>query len=264
MHNRLKRLPRQTIGKAGYDFASCRKELTVIMTLRMKHEAFVQAVDRLFSTVTFPFNLIVVEGNAPEPVRRALESRQKRHQNIVILYSFQRLSFTEAYNLALPHLKTRFAFFVDNEVLLAADTLPQLMHCARVNKADIVCPRVLDGASPGAADSNRLHSFEFDKDRAFEPISMRSFLITRKALRRVGELDGNSDPVLADIELTSKAGSKELVICTEPAAGVRSNHPVSSFMFPSLSFRRLTEPFLASIQRLMPGTAAEKDPQNAL
>ncbi|HLD49816.1 MAG TPA: glycosyltransferase, partial [bacterium] len=127
-------LPECTLGRAGHDLFSSRKDLTVIMVPFERFSPFAKAVDDLYKTMDVPFNLIVIEGNAPESVRASLEKCQRKHKNITIIYSNHQTSIGAAINLAVPHLKTKYAFIIDNDVRIPRGAMSSLLRGALENQ----------------------------------------------------------------------------------------------------------------------------------
>ena len=87
-----KLLPERSIGRSGGDLFSKPKQLTVILMPFERFSSFARAVDHLQRSIDVPFNLIIVEGNAPDSVRVSLEKRQRRYKNVTIIYSEHQVS----------------------------------------------------------------------------------------------------------------------------------------------------------------------------
>ena len=82
------------------------ESVTILLAPLDQYSAFPGAVDAILKETRLPFELIIIEGNAPESVRLKLERRKKQHKNIKIIYSAHRPRLAEAFNLGLPHIRT--------------------------------------------------------------------------------------------------------------------------------------------------------------
>lgn len=214
MTHAKKELPECTIGRTGRDLFSSRKELTVILIPYERFSPFAEAVDDLYKTMDVPFNLIVVEGNAPESVRSSLEKRQKKHKNLTIIYSERQVSMGAAINLAAPHLKTKYAFIMDNDVRLSAGTMGRLLQYSKNNDCGIVYPQN-DALLPG-------HSENSKKDRRIARFGIRiCLLIAQEALGKMGKLNENVTPFTAGIDIRITAEESGIRIGREISARVK-------------------------------------------
>lgn len=205
-------LPERCIGRTGSDFFSSHKDLTVIMIPFERFSCFAKAVDDLYKSIDVPFNLIVVEGNAPESVRHALERRQKKYKNITIIYSERHISTGAAINLAVPHLNTQYAFLMDDEMRIPPYTMSKLLQCARENNYGIVCPQNYVLPKPLSMD------FE-NENISIQGLDVHTcFLITQAALQKLGKLDESMTPCTAGIDIRLAADLAGISITSEMSA----------------------------------------------
>jgi hypothetical protein len=203
-------LPECTIGRAGRDLFSSRKDLTVIMIPYERFSPFAKAVDDLYKAIDVPFNLIVVEGNAPDSVRSQLEKRRRKHKNIQIVYSNRPTSIGAAINLAAPHLKTKYAFIIDNEVRVPRGAMKQLLQFAGENDYGIVCPQSY-GVFPKGAKETAVKT-------DIRNLGIRTcFLMTRDALTKLGKFDENATPLTVGIDIRMAAEELGISVCNETA-----------------------------------------------
>src|SRR5258708_4776716 len=115
------------------------EKVTIVMAPLEQYSIFPKAIDVLFKNTHHPFELIVIEGNAPDPVRHSLEKKKKRHENIRILYTAHAPRMAESYNLSLIHIRTRYAFFMHNNIRVTSGWLTNLLRVAGGRKG-VVCP----------------------------------------------------------------------------------------------------------------------------
>jgi len=182
------------------------ERVTIVMVPYEQYSTFPTAVDTLYENTHSPFNLIVIEGSAPESIRSALEKRKKRHQDIKIIYTNHLPLAGEARNLALPHIKTNWVFFMDNDVRVTARWLPSLVHTAKETKAEIICPAILNTQNPIYI----LHSADMLQESS--DINIHGFLITKNALNLIGEFDENASSFTLGLDLSLKAKAKNIEI----------------------------------------------------
>jgi len=237
-----KALPERCIGRTGLDCFSSRKDLTVIMVPFERFSCFAKAVDDLYDSIDVPFNLIVVEGHAPESVRHSLEKRQRKHKNITIIYSDRHISAGAAVNLASPHLNTRFAFLMDDEMRITPDSMSKLLQNAREKKAGIICPS--NYILPQPTDATWGNQGAHD--------SHTCFLITVDALQKLGKLDESMTPCTAGIDIRMAADSAGIAIANEMSACI--SRDTESLIMPMdaelHSFQWNSERVHSSIERL--------------
>lgn len=215
-----KTLPERCIGRTGCDLFSSRKDLTIIMIPFERFSSFAKAVDDLYKSIDVPFNLIVVEGNAPESVRRSLEQRQRKHRNITILYSDHHLSTGGAINLAVPHLNTQYAFLMDDDVRLHKNVMSNLLKCAKEKKYGIVWPH-------HEISRNRMKIQWQDAQAgktAIQELGIRTcFLITQEALKKLGKFDETMTPWTIAIDIQMAAEELGIPIYSEPSTSIEDD-----------------------------------------
>lgn len=201
-----KTLPEETIGRAGCDLFSSRKDLTVVMIPFERFSHFAKAVDDLYAAVDVPFNLIVIEGNAPDSVRSQLEKRQSRHKNMAIIYSDHPVSIGGAINLATPHLTTPYVFVMDNDARIPKGDISKMLQRVKENPLGIVCP-------------------EYNANAA--GLGIRTcFLTSQTVLNKLGKFDENSSPFTVGIDLRMAADDLGFYIENETSAHMEVDHDV--------------------------------------
>ncbi len=151
------------------------ESVTILMVPHDGYSSFPRAVDALLKETRLPFELIIVEGSAPDSIRHELEKKRDRRKNIKIIYSNHRPRLAQAFNLGLPHIRTRRAFLMHNDIRVTPQWLESLIQHA-TGKSGVICPFVADlqgEALPKTSDEPDMHGF----------------LIEKETLSRMGEFD---------------------------------------------------------------------------
>lgn len=112
---------------------------TIVFTPREVFSTTAHALETIFARTPTPFRLICVDGNAPPRTREYLNRSAEKH-DFTLLRSDDYLTPNQARNLALPHIDTPYAVFVDNDVLVGKDWLEPLERCAEQTGAWAVGP----------------------------------------------------------------------------------------------------------------------------
>lgn len=212
-----RKLPNHNISKTGRDCYSSQKKVTVVMAPFERFSAFPKALDELYLSVDIPFNLIVVEGHAPESIRAAIDSWIRWRPNATVLYSQTLLSLAAAFNLAVPHIQTPYALFLDNDVRLRPGSLEKMLECAEEKKAPVVFPghSVLPRRVQVKALNDDLYVEEI---RA--PGIRPCFLFDREALSRFGKFDEDLNAIDTGLDLYRRFHVRGLSMETESDAAV--------------------------------------------
>jgi GT2 family glycosyltransferase len=114
---------------------------TVVITPRESFDMFPQVAAQVYELTAPIFKMIIVEGGAPEPVRKKLREIEKAHPDTCkIVYSDKWLFPHEAVNQAMKMIDTEYAVFVDNDVEVQKGWLENLVKCADEEKAACVHP----------------------------------------------------------------------------------------------------------------------------
>lgn len=200
-------LPESTLGRAGDGLFSSQKDLTVILISFERFSSFAKAVDDLYKTIDVPFDLIVIEGNAPQSVRASLEQRQRKYKNITIIYSTYQTSVGAAINLAVPHVKTPYAFILDNDVRVPRGAMKNLLQGAFENPYGVVCPQNYFVLSRGAYSQNR--------GEVQDPGSRTCLLVSSEAFQELGKLDESMTPFTTGIDIRMRAAQAGVPVYNE-------------------------------------------------
>jgi GT2 family glycosyltransferase len=113
--------------------------ITIVIVPREQFSKTQASLESIFEHTRLPFTLIYVDGNAPPPVRRYLE-RQVAEKGFRLIREDRYLSANVARNLAVPHLKTKYTVFMDNDVIVSPNWLEPLVDCANETDCWVVGP----------------------------------------------------------------------------------------------------------------------------
>ena len=120
-------------------------EVTIAVVPRERFSCTRAALEALYRYTDPPFRLVYVDGGSPSRVRRYLESAA-RDRGFELLRSDGFLTPNRARNLALAQVRTKYAVFIDNDVLVGPGWLPPLVRCADETNAAVVGPLVCESA----------------------------------------------------------------------------------------------------------------------
>jgi GT2 family glycosyltransferase len=182
--------------------AKLHESVTILMVPLDQYSAFPGAVDAVLKETRLPFELIIIEGNAPESVRLKLERRKKHHKNIKIIYSAHRPRMAEALNLGFPHIRTRLAFFTHNNVRVTPLWLEHLLKQAR-DHPGIVCPYVA-------------HHENTVREKDLPEVDMNGFLATREILRSLNGFDEKVSAPLLGMDLAQRSKQHGIAVHRDP------------------------------------------------
>ncbi|MBI4355947.1 MAG: glycosyltransferase [Candidatus Omnitrophica bacterium] len=114
--------------------------VTVVVVPRERFSLTRACVERLYTHTPEPFQLLVVDANAPRPIARWLRQWEASHANCRVIRSERFLYPYEAKNLVLPHLATPWVAFLDSDVLVGPQWLTWLRRAADETGARVVHP----------------------------------------------------------------------------------------------------------------------------
>lgn len=98
-----------------------------------------RSLEALLERTEGPYELVCVDGGSPEDVREYLRCAAQEH-GFTLLRTESFLTPNQARNLALPHVRTPYVAFVDNDVLVTPGWLSALVECADQTGAWVVGP----------------------------------------------------------------------------------------------------------------------------
>ncbi len=94
------------------------------------------------------YPIIYIDGHSPRSWARQLDALAADGKIQLIRTDFL-ISQHEAYNLAIPHLRTKYVIFVDNDVIFSPGWADNLVACAEETGGDVVMPLVEQKESGG-------------------------------------------------------------------------------------------------------------------
>ncbi len=122
-------------------------QVTVVVVPRERFSYTARSLESIYEHTDIPFSLVYIDGGSPARVKRYL-AQQARQKNFKLIRIERYLSPNQARNLGLQQVETRYAVFVDNDVIVSPGWLKPLVDCAEKTSAWVVSPLTLIGA-PG-------------------------------------------------------------------------------------------------------------------
>jgi len=192
--------------------------------------------------------LVYVDGGSPEPVRSALTRLAAEH-DFTLLRTDHYLAPNEARNLALGHVTTEFALFVDNDVFVPDGWITKLESAADAHDATAVAPvygiasgrldqprvhhaganaRVVDADNARRLDTTRYVTENADPDevlpelvaRETEQVEFHCFCVRTDALVALGGFDENMMAVHEHLDFSMRLREQGGTIWLEPSVFV--------------------------------------------
>jgi len=114
--------------------------VTVVVVPRESFNMFPEVIERIYEVTSPMFKLMVMEGHAPETVRKQLRQIEKTKSNCKVVWSDRWLYPHEAVNQAIPMIDTEFVVFIDNDVEVEKGWLEALVVCAEEENVGCVHP----------------------------------------------------------------------------------------------------------------------------
>lgn len=130
------------------------KRVTIGFVPREQFSTTQRSLETLIERTEEPYDLIVVDGGSPSPVRRYLQNAAKKY-GFLLIRSEEFITPNQARNLVLDHVSTRHVVFVDNDVLVQRGWLTSLVDCAETTDAWVVGPLYCEFEP----EAKRIHMF---------------------------------------------------------------------------------------------------------
>ncbi len=121
-------------------------DCTVVVVPRERFRPLPDSLNSLFSTIGPEVPVVVVDGGAPDHIRRKLAMMQEK-RNFEWVKSDRFIRPSRARNLGLQRSKSRFTVFCDNDLHYYEGWLSELVGRAETSGAAAVCPITLIGPS---------------------------------------------------------------------------------------------------------------------
>ena len=118
--------------------------VAVAFVIREKFSVSLASLRRLYALAGASFTLYFVDSRYPAQVRPAIDDFLRDKPNVVRLQAERFLYPNEALNLALGAAREERFFLLQNDVLIARNTLALLAESLELLDADVVVPEILD------------------------------------------------------------------------------------------------------------------------
>ncbi len=120
------------------------QSVTIIISPWQHFSATKTSLESIYAFTQPPFELVYVDGNSPPHVRRYLQE-QARRRNFTLIRTDRYLTSSEAHNIGMRHVRTKYVAFLDNCTLVTPGWLGALIRCAEEMQAWVVGPLYCSG-----------------------------------------------------------------------------------------------------------------------
>jgi len=131
------------------DRSESRPQVTVVITCRERHQLTEMMIDELVRNTRIPVRLLYLDTGDPDWLRAKIADRSSAWSLEIIRFD-EPLWPTQARRRAVELIDTKYAVFIDNDVLVRPGWLEKLYACAEQTGAGIVGPLYLWGADAQA------------------------------------------------------------------------------------------------------------------
>jgi glycosyltransferase involved in cell wall biosynthesis len=114
--------------------------VTIVVVPRESFDMFPEVVERIYRLTSPIFKMLVMEGAAPESIRRQLRELERTKPHCTIVWSDRWVYPHEAVNQAIPMIDTEYVVFIDNDVEVMEGWLEALVACADEERVNCVHP----------------------------------------------------------------------------------------------------------------------------
>jgi GT2 family glycosyltransferase len=116
-------------------------QVTIIVVPRERFQFTQKSLESLYNNTNFPFHLIYIDNNSPQPIQEYLEC-QATARGFELVRSPYYLSPNQARNAGLRRVQTPYVVFVDNDIVFSPGWLAALVNCSQETGAAVVGPLV--------------------------------------------------------------------------------------------------------------------------
>ncbi len=187
--------------------------VTIVVSPRERFSLSVASLESIVRHTPEPHDLIYIDGNSPRHVETRIAAIADKCGYRVIRANHY-LPPNHARNLALPHIKSRYVVFIDNDVFVTPGWLTALLECAEATNAAVISPLICQGhpihqivhcagGRCGLGTTSDATGYIFEKIRdqgkkvakcnyRREPTRLAEFhcmLVRTSLLREIGQLD---------------------------------------------------------------------------
>ena len=128
-------------------------QVTIVITCRERHQLTETMIDELVRNTHMPVRLLYLDTGDPDWLRTRIAERSSEWSLEVIRFD-ETLWPTQARRRVVDRIDTKYAIFIDNDVLVRPGWLEHLYACAEQTGAGIIGPLYLWGAD---AHSDTIH-----------------------------------------------------------------------------------------------------------
>ena len=118
-------------------------QITIGIVPRERFSLMLNCIEQIYQQTPEPFQMIVVDANAPQQIAERLREWETTHANCQVIRSKRFLYPYEAKNLIVERLATDWIAFVDSDVMVGPHWMAHLLAAARETGARIVHPLYL-------------------------------------------------------------------------------------------------------------------------
>lgn len=116
--------------------------VTVVVVPRERFSYTARSLESIYEHTDSQFSLVYVDGGSPARIKRYLAQKARQH-NFKLIRTERYLSPNQARNLGLQEAKTKYAVFIDNDVVVSPGWLKAMVDCAEETGAWVVTPLTL-------------------------------------------------------------------------------------------------------------------------
>jgi GT2 family glycosyltransferase len=120
-------------------------KVTIVVVPRERFSYTEESLESIYKNTHLPFKLIYVDGNSPRKINQYLGDKAKE-KGFKLIRTEHYISPNQARNIGLSYVDTEYVVFIDNDVLVKAGWLEQLVKCADETGSWLVGPLTLQGS----------------------------------------------------------------------------------------------------------------------
>ncbi|UPT75222.1 MAG: glycosyltransferase [Elusimicrobiota bacterium] len=215
--------------------------LTVVFTPRERFSLADKSLRTLFANCALPFQLVVVEGDAPEPYKSRMHEALKGRPDVTVIRTEGYVLPGRARNLGLEKATGDLILFIENDNMIRPGCVERLVETAREYPGGLIQPWLWEGRTrhydwsaseivelpDGSIDilPERTPPIPLDETpRRVTFMEHHCYLITRPALAKLGREDEELNTREA-VDMSVAAWRKGVPVILEPRAQVDFKAP---------------------------------------
>ncbi len=114
-------------------------DITIVVVPRERFSCTKQSLKSILIHTEIPYKLIYVDGGSPQSVKRYLKKKAAKY-GFTLIRRDHYLTPTEARNIGLQQVDTKYLVFCDNDVVVSSGWLKAMRSCAVETGAAVVSP----------------------------------------------------------------------------------------------------------------------------